>query len=81
MAMPPNYFDEDFDKQWQMCGNSTIDEKVDLAFSIVTGSSIIRSELREIIENHESSEPIPGPTLSQKVRQGLAEILNAQVMP
>lgn len=79
--MQPNYFDEAFEEKYAICGNATTEEKVAVILDeIVAKNPVIQGHLAEKIEEFEKSDPIPGPSLSQVVRQELADILNAPIL-
>lgn len=81
--MQPNWWDEWFTEQFATCGNSTENEKVDAVFAALSGSGMLRSRVTEIIREHESLASQPGwcgPSLSQAIRTGVADYLNAPIL-
>lgn len=80
----PIWFDRDFDRDYAICGNSTIDEKVEVAIGVLTKSPIVRSRVQELIEGYERrgkyGQHAPGDCLSNSIRNELVTLLSTEVM-
>ena len=78
MALPPNWWDEYMDEKLAFCGNATDEEKAQGVLDAIADSGMLKGQIEKIIKEHDHN--IPGPTLSQALRQGIGEFINDNIL-